>query len=95
MALFKMIQQGGMRVIRDGGLIENRVQNEAAPTSVTTEYLLVHNGSDGQTVETIGKRLPQFDIVATFAWKNSIHIKFEMEIQSIQNQKKFNPFEIW
>ena len=36
-------------------------------TSVATEDLLVHNGSDGQAVEAISEGLPQFDVVASLA----------------------------
>ena len=36
-------------------------------TSMATEDLLVHNGSDGQAVEAISEGLPQFDVVASLA----------------------------
>lgn len=36
-------------------------------TSVATEDLLVHDGSDGQAVEAISEGLPQFDVVASLA----------------------------
>lgn len=35
-------------------------------TSVTAEDLLVHYGSDGQAVEAVGERLPQFDVESAF-----------------------------
>ena len=41
-------------------------------TSVTAEDLLVDDGRDGQTVETVGKRLPEFDVVAAFACKSGL-----------------------
>ena len=39
-------------------------------TSVATEDLLVHNGGDGETVETVGECFPQFDVVASLACQN-------------------------
>ena len=39
-------------------------------TSVTAEDLLVHYGSDGQAVEAVGERLPQFDVESAFTCKN-------------------------
>lgn len=36
-------------------------------STVTAKDLLVNNGSNGQAVETIGKRLPQFNVVAPLA----------------------------
>ena len=30
--------------------------------------LLVDDGSDGQTVEAVGERLPEFDVISTFAF---------------------------
>lgn len=38
---------------------------QTTPTSVTTEDLLVHNGGDGQAVETVRERLPELDVVAS------------------------------
>lgn len=35
---------------------------------MTTEDLLIHNGSYGQTVETISEGLPQFNIKPSFAF---------------------------
>lgn len=32
---------------------------------MTTKDLLVHNGSDGQTVETVCEGLPELDVVAS------------------------------
>ena len=40
------------------------VGTEAA---VAAEDLFVDDGRDRQTVETVGERLPQFDVVATLA----------------------------
>ena len=34
-------------------------------TSVATEDLLVHNGGDWETVETVGEGFPQFDVVSS------------------------------
>ena len=34
---------------------------------MATEDLLVHNGGDGETVETVGECFPQFDVVASLA----------------------------
>lgn len=34
---------------------------------MTTKDLLVDDGRDGQTVETVRERLPQLDVVTTFA----------------------------
>ena len=39
----------------------------AVLTSMATEDLLVHDGSDGQAVEAISEGLPQFDVVASLA----------------------------
>lgn len=39
-------------------------------TSVTAEDLLVHYGSDGQTVEAVGERLPQLDVESAFTCNN-------------------------
>ena len=41
-------------------------------TSVTTEDLLVHNGCDGQTVETVSECFPQFDVVASLALNKTL-----------------------
>lgn len=38
---------------------------QTTPTSVTTEDLLVDNGGDGQTVETVRERFPELDVVAS------------------------------
>lgn len=44
---------------------------------MTTEDLLIHNGSYRQTVETISEGLPQFNIKPSFAYKkdNRINLK--------------------
>ena len=42
------------------------VGTEAA---MTAENLLVNDGGDGETIETISKRFPQFDIKPSFACK--------------------------
>ena len=34
---------------------------------MTTEYLFVHNGGNWETVETVSKCFPQFDIKSSFA----------------------------
>lgn len=39
----------------------------AKPASVTAEDLLVHDSGDRQTVETVGERLPQFDVEPALA----------------------------
>jgi len=36
-------------------------------TAMTAEDLLVDDGGDGQTVEAVGERLPQLDVVPTLA----------------------------
>ena len=36
-------------------------------TPVTTEDLFIDDGGDGQTVEAVGERLPQLDVVPTLA----------------------------
>jgi len=38
---------------------------------VHSEYLFVDDGCDGQTVETVRKRLPQLDIVPSLAFVSS------------------------
>ena len=40
-------------------------------TAVHSEYLFVDDGCDGQTVETVRKRLPQLDIVPSLAFVSS------------------------
>ena len=42
-------------------------------TSVTAEYLFVDNRGDRQTVETIRKRFPQFDVVPALACVRERH----------------------
>jgi hypothetical protein len=42
---------------------------------MTTEDLLIHNGSYRQTVKTISEGLPQFNIKPSFAYKKNKHIK--------------------
>jgi len=42
-------------------------------TSVTAEDLLVNDGNDGQTVETVRERLPQLDAVSSLACMHSVH----------------------
>ena len=37
---------------------------------MATEDLLVHNGGDWETVETVGECFPQFDVVASLAYPN-------------------------
>lgn len=39
----------------------------ATLTSMAAEDFLVHNGSDGQAVEAVGKGFPQFNVVAPLA----------------------------
>ena len=38
-------------------------------TSVATEDLLVHDGCNGQAVETVSEGLPQLDVVAPLTYK--------------------------
>ena len=38
-----------------------------AQTSMHGEYLLVNDGGDRQAVEAVGERLPQLDVVPSFA----------------------------
>lgn len=35
---------------------------------MTAEYFLINNRSNGQAVETVGERLPEFNIVSAFAF---------------------------
>lgn len=39
------------------------------PTSVAAEDLLIHDGGDGQTVEAVGERFPELDVVPPLACK--------------------------
>ena len=49
-------------------------------TSVATEDLLVHNGGDGETVETVGECFPQFDVVASLACDEMLNnVDFTLE----------------
>ena len=51
------------------------VGTEAA---MTAENLFVNDGGDGETIETISKRFPQFDIKPSFAWnKENRKISYE------------------
>jgi hypothetical protein len=42
-------------------------RNDTHQTSVHGENLLIDDRSDGQTVEAVGKRLPELDVVPAFA----------------------------
>ena len=41
-------------------------------TTVHGEDLFVDDRGNGQAVETVGKSLPQFDVISSFAWKTSV-----------------------
>ena len=57
------------------------VGTEAA---MTAENLFVNDGGDGETIETISKRFPQFDIKPSFAWnKENRKISYESSILTI------------
>jgi hypothetical protein len=45
----------------------HRIQIWAQPT-VHREYLLINNGSNGQTIEAIRERFPKFDVVSSLAF---------------------------
>ena len=47
--------------------LETTSNAETYETAVHGEDLLVNNRSDGETVEAIGKSLPQFDVITSFA----------------------------
>ena len=38
-----------------------------AEAAVAAEYLLIHNGGDGQAVEAVGERFPKLDVVTSLA----------------------------
>lgn len=54
--------ENGVTAVRSG--VDDALN--VTQTSVTAEDLLVHDGGDGQAVETVGKRLPQFDVEPAF-----------------------------
>jgi hypothetical protein len=37
-------------------------------SSMATENLFINNGRNWQTVEAVGERFPQFDVIATLTW---------------------------
>lgn len=63
---------------------------------MTTEDLLVNDSGDRETVETIGKCLPQLDVVTTFTYMYSNTSAFWLLYQAEQilaiNRKQFKRF---
>ncbi len=55
---------GGVRCQRDHGMGRPAESHQSA---VHGKDLFVDDGSDGQAVEAVGKRLPQLDVVAALA----------------------------
>lgn len=51
------------------GNMHNYQQCFSMNTSVTAEDLLVHYGSNGQAVETVGEGFPQLDVESAFTCK--------------------------
>ena len=57
-------------------------------TSMTAKDLFVQNRCYRQTVETIGERFPQTDIVPPFTWWDGKQIKWQLSKDSTSKSKK-------
>lgn len=40
-----------------------------AQATMAAKNLLINNGCDGQAIKAVSECLPQFDVVASFAWE--------------------------
>ena len=50
-------------------------------SAVAAEDLLIDDGRHRQTVETVGERLPQLDVVASLAWKKNLKLNFKLKTE--------------
>lgn len=56
------------RIVKSATFFCKQTPSTATLTTVTAEDFLVDDGGDRETVETVGERLPQLDVVTTLAW---------------------------
>ena len=51
-----------------------------AEAAVAAEDLLVHDGGDGQTVETVREGLPQLNVVSPLTYEHNHHLRLPMAV---------------
>ena len=51
-----------------------------AEAAVAAEDLLVHDGGDGQTVETVREGLPQLNVVSPLTYEHNHYLRLPMAV---------------